>query len=78
MYMLLSVGERKPPCGMPVFNWHVDVMLLRALCPLIDVVCNELSDGSKVFSSALVDIEGCEMGLYEEPRLLFLFGIGIG
>ena len=32
---------------------------------------------SMVFSSVLVSVEGSEMGLYEEPKLLFCYGMGM-
>ena len=39
MYILKSVGDRKPPCGTPFLNWRcVDVVFLNvvyALWPLM-------------------------------------------
>ena len=39
MYMLKSVGDSTPPCGIPFFNWRcVDVLFLNvayALRPLM-------------------------------------------
>ena len=26
---MLKMGERTPPCGMPVLNWRVDVVFLN-------------------------------------------------
>ena len=32
MYMLNSVGDRTPPCGTPILNWHcVDILFLNVL-----------------------------------------------
>ena len=35
VYMLKSVGDRRPPCGTPFLNWRcVDVLFLNVVCAL--------------------------------------------
>ena len=47
VYMLNSVGERTPPCGMPVFELTLLGCVIYTCCvdfASLDVVCNELND----------------------------------
>ena len=50
------------------------------LKPCCVEMCGMLSVmyGSSVFSSVLASTERCEMGLYDMPMFLSLFGFGIG
>ena len=56
---------------------YVECLLLYPCCV---VMCGMLSvmNSNNVFSNILANVAIREIGLYEVPMLLFLFGFGIG
>ena len=42
--MFNSVGERTPPCGLPVLNWHCEISICCVGFASFDVVCDKLNE----------------------------------